>query len=54
MGTRETRDHQVFRVPADDLESRDRKVFWERKETLGLWGQKVTGARLGRLVSEDH
>lgn len=52
-GIWEMRDHQVSKGQTDVQVLQDRKVFWERKETLGLWGQKVTGARLGRLVPED-
>lgn len=34
MGTRESRDHQVSRGQTDVEELQDRKVLWDRKETM--------------------
>lgn len=53
MGTGGIWDHQVSREQTDLQDLEGRKVFWDRKETLGLWGQKVTGAPSVRLVPED-
>lgn len=52
-GIREMQENQVSMGETDLEDLLEQKVFWDRKETLGLWGQKVTGAHLGRLVPED-
>lgn len=53
MEPRGSQDHKDWMGQMDVQEYQDQKVFWDQKETLGLWGPKGTRVHWETPAPED-